>query len=298
MEPLHHDAASVGRWKREHAALQRRLDTARSFRGVRASAAPVDLGLRLRRGEHLFLVVEHAGLVEPGTSSVDAAPLLDRGVTTITDRRVVFEGTTRRREWALGRVVEHRHYDRRPTTMIEVSNRKRISGIAYEPARAADVRFSFDLALAHRRGTVDALEAELARQLVRHDASRPSVHAGAWVWRGWVRPVPVASAILAGIIAVGAILAGRSGDERTPVARDARHEPSAFSARDFVGGYRPTGTPGAIEPAGLGVGAAPRPTASTPPTAPAAPGGPAPCASVVVLGPAAVPDLLCAALGP
>jgi hypothetical protein len=301
VEPLNHDAAALGRWKREHAALEHRLETARTFRGLSASAAPVNRGVRLRRGERLFLVVERVGLVEPGELPVDQAAVVDRGTATITNRRLVFEGTTRTREWAFGKLVEHRHYERRPTTVIEVTNRKRLSGITYDASSAADVRFSFDLALAHHTGTLDAFEGELERQLVRHDAQPPGVHAGAWVWRGWARPVPVASALLTAIVVTAALVVGGGPDDTARLRALTARGTDAFTSVEFESAA-PSRAPAdpseepppsasgpvivtAFDRAGGSI-ASTRP----PPTAPAPPPG---CAPVAVIGPASIPDPIC-----
>jgi hypothetical protein len=309
MEPPSYDAASIGRWKREHSALERRIETANSFIGLTASAAPVGVGIHLRRGERFFLAVDRAELVEPGRSTVDAAPALDRGVAVITDRRVVFHGANRTREWAFSRLVEHRHYDRRPTTMIEVSNRKRVSGIAYDTAQATDVRFMVDLALAHHRGTLDTFRRDLRRQLLRHDISRPSVHAGAWVWRGWARPVPVGTIVLTVIAVVGALVAGGSDDANTETALGGRGAAGELSALDNAPSFEaadPEDAAGDVTDDATGAGSS---TASGGPNnaaataaaqaAPAvAPASAPACASVVALGPLAVPDPVCAVLGP
>jgi len=293
MEPLNQGVASVGRWKRERAALERRLDSARSFHGLTASAAPVGQATHLRRGERLFLVIERAVLIEPRGLSVDAAAALDRGTATITDRRVVFEGAKHNREWAFGKLVEHRHYERRPTTMLEVSNRVRTSGIAYDATRASDVRFLFDLALAHHDGTVEDLQHEIERQLIRHDARRPGVHAGAWVWRGWAHPVPVASAILTAIVVAGALLVGPSDEPVRQRALEARGD--GLTTPDFSNGFGEDGAQAvADEPtpivstAGASRGRGPASAAPTP--APTPPSG---CAAVVVIGPVTIPDPLC-----
>ena len=226
LERRHRDISVAG-WKREHAALERRVEAASHFSGFSEADAP-GITLSLRRDERVFMVVEHVELVEPGPDSVEAAPVLDTGIATITDYRVVFEGRLRTREWSFARLVDARHHDRPPSTSMEVDNRKRVSGIVYDAVRASDVRFLLDLALAHHAGRVAEFRAGLEREFARHTADRPGVHAGAWVWRGWARPVPTALTVAA-LILTGAIVYASSGGENARSAARAATPPPNFA---------------------------------------------------------------------
>jgi hypothetical protein len=104
----------------------------------------------------------------------EAPAAVDNGAATITDRRVVFQGTTRKREWAFDKLLGYHNDGRVPLTLFHVANRQKISGLLYERAQAEEVHLRLALALAHYEGTVDAMLSHVERQLAVHEASRPA----------------------------------------------------------------------------------------------------------------------------
>src|ERR1700682_5764264 len=128
-------AQALSLWQQEDSELRAMLDEARS-QGVRAG-----LGLALKKGESAFQVLEGSALIEPrrlpghwegrsqgfsfkvakgvryrvGTSKGhyvqgDEVPTpIDTGTLTITDQRVVFQGTKATREWAFSKLLGVQH---------------------------------------------------------------------------------------------------------------------------------------------------------------------------------------------
>ena len=86
---------------------------------------------------------------------------IDTGTLTITDHRAVFLGAQQTREWAWSKLVGFHDDEVTAWTGIAVSNRQKISGVAYPPAAAASVRLTLELAAAIGNGTVDHLVADL-----------------------------------------------------------------------------------------------------------------------------------------
>src|SRR5947209_7029736 len=118
-------------WQEEADALRGYLNIAHTFAGATAADEP-SVPLQLAPGERVFSVLERASLVEPrkrperwaagytGFSfrlargvrdrltdatgkkepGEEAPAAVDKGMATITDRRVVFHGARRTREWA------------------------------------------------------------------------------------------------------------------------------------------------------------------------------------------------------
>src|SRR5947209_11521721 len=192
-------------WQEEADALRAHLTVAQTFAGATAADEP-SVPLQLAPGERVFSVLERASLVEPRkqperwatgytgfsfrlarsvrnrvTSSngkkdpgEEAPAAVDTGAATITDGRIVFQGSRRKREWAFDKLLGYHNDGRVPLTLFHVSNREKVSGLLYERAQAEEVHFRLALALAHHRGEVDALVAHIEGQLAVHEASRPA----------------------------------------------------------------------------------------------------------------------------
>jgi hypothetical protein len=192
-------------WQQESAALREYLTVAANFAGATA-ADEASVPLQLKPGERVFSVLEAVSLVEPqrlpdrwvggysgfsfplargvryhlGASKgrrvpgEEAPTAVDTGAATVTDRRVVFQGSKRSREWSFDKLLGYHHDGRLPLTLFQVSNREKVSGLLYQRAQAEELHFRLALALAHHRGDVDGLIAHLEAQLDAHEATRPA----------------------------------------------------------------------------------------------------------------------------
>jgi hypothetical protein len=98
---------------------------------------------------------------------------MDRGMATITDRRVVFSGARRTREWAFDKLLGYHNDGRVPLTLFHLSNREKVSGLLYDARQAEEVHFRLALALANCADTVNEFVNHIERQLAVHDAARP-----------------------------------------------------------------------------------------------------------------------------
>jgi hypothetical protein len=191
-------------WQEEADALREELNVAHTFAGAAAADEP-SVPMRLAPGERVFSVLERVSLVEPrkqperwaagytgfsfrlarglryrvtvGTGKKepgDEAPTaVDAGAGTITDRRVVFQGSRRTREWVFDKLVGYHNDGRVPLTLFNLSNREKVSGLLYDAGLAEEVHFRLALALAHHGGTVDEFINHIERQLAVHEAARP-----------------------------------------------------------------------------------------------------------------------------
>jgi hypothetical protein len=202
------DAAAYRRalepWQDEADALRAQLAIAQSFSGATA-ADEASVPLQLAPGERVFSVLERVGLVEPrnlperwavgytgfsfrlarGVRYRDAVggkkkqpgeelpTPVDTGMATITDRRVVFHGSRRTREWAFANMAGYHNDGRVPVTLFNLSNREKVSGLLYDRAHADDVHFRLALALAHYGGNVADFVSHIERQLAMHEGTRP-----------------------------------------------------------------------------------------------------------------------------
>jgi hypothetical protein len=190
-------------WQEEADALRAYLTVVRTFAGATAADEP-SVPLQLAPGERVFSALERVGLVEPrkrperwsagytGFSfamarglryraaaggkkqPADEAPTaIDTGMATITDRRVVFHGSKRTREWAFDKLAGYHNDGRVPVTLFQVANREKVSGLLYDRANAEEVHFRLALALSHHHGNVDAFLDHIERQLAVHEAAKP-----------------------------------------------------------------------------------------------------------------------------
>lgn len=139
-------------------------------------------GTRLGRSSGFSVNLSHGIRVGIGGSRGTYVPgaeelrITDDGAVSVTDRRVVFQGGLKTREWSFGKLIGIQHDPQRPISLIQVSNRQNVSGIAYPAEQAAQVRFLLELGAAIEAGTV--------QQLIRFVEGERAEHAR-------VRPVPL-----------------------------------------------------------------------------------------------------------
>lgn len=199
-----HYRAAAAQWQETDANLRSLLQVAQTFNGLTAPDSP-NLPLVLKRNEHAFFTLTGAGLVESrrgaghyvggysgfsfrvakgvryhvgGTrghyeAGAEQPTVIDTGTATITDQRVVFQGAKQTREWAFAKLLGYQHFDTPPWTAIQVSNRQKTSGLLCDANTAGNFQFRLALALAHYRGDVPGLVAQLQAQVQAHAASKP-----------------------------------------------------------------------------------------------------------------------------
>lgn len=198
-----HEAARR-RWEDERNGYVAMLDLARRFHGTSSNQ------LRLEPGEALFYSVAGASLVEEhravgyrhegsaGVSiilgSVAARPVryrataagehavqgsrtptaVDTGPMYVTNRRVVLEGMWQTKACGFDELLEVRHVEYAGSTTFVKAFQPESMSVHYGPGLAASFEFRVDLALAHFRGTVGDLVAELEKDLTAIEANCPS----------------------------------------------------------------------------------------------------------------------------
>lgn len=199
VEQYQHDLAH---WQELHDSTAQALALAQGFNGE------ISAQLMLKATEAVYATVTNASLVEErrgaghytGGSSgvsipigsigghavryhvgatrghyVQAPPVptaIDHGTVFVTNQRVVFQGGRQTRECAFAKLIGMQHIDD-GTTVLSVSNRQKPTVIHYGTQIAGWFHFRLDLALAHFKGTVADLVAQLQGQLVQLDTTRP-----------------------------------------------------------------------------------------------------------------------------
>jgi hypothetical protein len=193
-------------WEQTDRQLAVLIERARA--AAAGSFAAVDSSVPLKAGEHALLDLAGVSLVEPrrgpghwqggnqgvsvhvpGTKSMryrigathgsyvqgeEHPTPIDTGTLTITDRRAVFVGAQQTREWAWSKLVGFHDDNVSAWTGIAVSNRQKISGVAYPVAEAASVRLGLELAAALGNGTVDSFIADLEAERAQWATQRPA----------------------------------------------------------------------------------------------------------------------------
>jgi hypothetical protein len=174
------------------------LSIARDYEGVTAADGH-PIPIVLRAGERMFATLSGATLVEPrkgpghwdgrsqgvsvhvpGTRSmryrvgashgtfvqgVEKPTGIDVGTFTLTTHRAVFTGSKQTREWLWTKLISVTHASDAHWTMLAVSNRQKVSGIAYDDEHAEWCRFWIDFSVAKATGGTAPLVASLEAEL-------------------------------------------------------------------------------------------------------------------------------------
>ncbi len=195
---------ALAHWQAQRDGYAELLQLAESFNGVTTNE--VVLG----PGEALFYKVTGAALLDSrstghweGSSSGFSVPVgggvryrvgatrghyvqgepvltaIDHGTLYLTNRRAVFMGPKQTREVDFAKLAGFSHDDSSGTTTFSVSNRQKPVTVHYGAGLSASFDFRLDLALAHYRGTTEALVAQLRQDLAQLDAARPVAPTGA-----------------------------------------------------------------------------------------------------------------------
>lgn len=192
-------------WERTDELLALLID--RATAAMKGDFPSVDPSMALKAGEHALVSLPGVTLIEPrrgaghweganqgvsvrvpGTKSMryrvgatkgtfvqgeEHPTPIDTGALTITDRRATFVGSKQTREWAWTKLVGFHDEDVSTWTGIAVSNRQKISGVAYPSSQAASVRLHLELAAALGNGTVEAFIADMQAERTEWAAQRP-----------------------------------------------------------------------------------------------------------------------------
>ena len=110
------------------------------------------------------------GHFQQGTPTPTA---IDVGTAYITNRRMIFQGARQTRECLFDKLVGFQHDDAIGQTIFSVSNRQKPTCIHYGSSLSDWFDFRLDLAIAHYRGTVDAMARDLRADLAALDSSVP-----------------------------------------------------------------------------------------------------------------------------
>jgi hypothetical protein len=195
--------AKLAAWQQQRDAYADLVNVAATYAG---EPSP---DIMLKPGETVFAAVTHVALVEDrrgagewkGRSQGFSVPIgsihgrsiryrvgssrghfqqgaptptaIDVGTAFITNQRMVFQGGRQTRECLFAKLVGFQHDDVAGQTIFSVSNRQKPTCVHYGPDLTDWFDFRLDLAIAHYRGTVAAMVAELKADLAALDASMP-----------------------------------------------------------------------------------------------------------------------------
>ncbi|NNN22699.1 MAG: hypothetical protein HKL80_11950, partial [Acidimicrobiales bacterium] len=209
----HHEKVyetQLAAWQRETYELEELIEKARANQPLDPSS--VDTSMVAKRGEHIYFVLKYTDLVEvrqqrghyqggytgfsfhvaknvnyrvggmrghyvPGP---ELPTEIDSGSLAITDKRIVFQGSSTTKEWNFDKLIGYEHEAGAPLTWIHVSNRQKTSGIKYAPVLITTVHFEIARAVAIHgndlAGFIDHLEKELTQQMQEKPQSPPGSH--------------------------------------------------------------------------------------------------------------------------
>ncbi|WP_378528538.1 Ig-like domain repeat protein [Nocardioides yefusunii] len=154
-------------WEQRGDFLRELCREAREWDGV--TAAEVPDGIKLKSGERVY-GTSPGVLVEARTrQNVPTLVGADSGTVTVTDRRVVFRGPSKKREWLLDSIDDLQRQD--DVFLIGVTQRKTLSGVDLSGQERALLHLN--LALAGVTGERDFVVKQQDDALARHLASDP-----------------------------------------------------------------------------------------------------------------------------
>jgi hypothetical protein len=158
-----------GHWQQTATALREQLAETATFDG----SSQRDLPVKTKSGERLYSRTEAAGLVEMRKPrGVETPTVIDTGTLWITDQRVLFQGAEKSREWSFEKMSAMSHSGP-DLTLMQVSNRQKLSGVAYPGAGRVQVRRRLELAHATAVGRREQMVTAAKLQLDRHLQNPP-----------------------------------------------------------------------------------------------------------------------------
>ena len=99
---------------------------------------------------------------------------IDIGTTYITNKRLLFEGSSQTRECSYDKLLGVQHSDAEGSTTLSISNRQKPTTIFYGPKLSGVFDFRLELALAHYRNNLTQLIDATQQQLESLDANKPT----------------------------------------------------------------------------------------------------------------------------
>jgi hypothetical protein len=270
-------AVALAGWQRQDVAARRLVDAARNARPDPPGAGPGSL--RLSRAEAVYwtgtgALIEPAyepALRPPDHPDIDFGPApgaaatgmgvsarqTDTGAVTVTSKRVVFVGRSRR-EWAFGKLTGVAH-TASGQTLMRVGNRVRVSGLVFAPDVVPGFRFHLAVARADAAGDRAGLIARLEAEVDRHQALRPpppapaaaeSAPVSAWFGPGVLTTIAASAVLLVGLCCVGTVMSADNNeaslstpDAGVPASTGAPAGPPAPPARPSRAAPSPEATP-------------------------------------------------------
>jgi hypothetical protein len=176
-------------WQRIDHDAEQMVAAARGFAGLPADQ--VRPYAQMRRGEVALWVRSGIPMVEPLWSvplsaagyaaftlfpgpagPLCATKVVDSGVAVVTNQRVLLHGR-HRHEWPYAKLIGLAHVADNRTTVMQVSNRVKPSGLVIDLAAAPSFRLNVNLGLADYAGERDLFVAQLERQISEHQQLRP-----------------------------------------------------------------------------------------------------------------------------
>lgn len=120
------------------------------MRSTRGSYQGGSTGVSFRIAKGVsYRVGAHRGVYEPGPEELRT---IDRGLVSVTTRRVIFAGPSKTREWAFDKLLNIGEDPAKGVLMMAVSNRQKTSGILVGPKGLPQLDAAVDLGIAVSEG--------------------------------------------------------------------------------------------------------------------------------------------------
>jgi hypothetical protein len=255
---------ATARWEPDAQRLRELIETAQTLGTEDAPTSARGCPVALKRGETAFYWLSTVSLIETGLerdhckedysefslhvlrnvdwqtgatresseAGTESPSVIDVGSVTITNQRVVFQGSKHARVWTFSRLLGIKDDTKMPWTAFAVTKQQKVFGLLYTEEEAEEFRFRLHLARAVQAGNRQALVVALERERVQHDAVRPVPEVPGvqdpmmpavrsfTVWPRWAR-IGASLVVLLMVGLIGAAAVGRANstfDAQSPLS--------------------------------------------------------------------------------
>lgn len=179
------------------------------------------------------LAVDLAGTDEPPRPLPPGIRAVEVGSGVVTDRRVVFLGRHRQRDWWFEELIAPAHHRRSPLTLLPTVDGSLVAGLLVSRPVTLTFRFHLTLAFADGLGNRDAVAACLDELVATHQRTRPTAPPVARPEQAPVRArlsdrrgVSAVAAVAASVVTALAVAVGVALPPAAPMVGLDRSEPS------------------------------------------------------------------------
>lgn len=167
---------ALAAWQANEEKLQEMLtvvDDCMNGRTAEQFTDMTDYGFMLEADEFPVAYLQGAAYLELDTSDgPEAITVADEGHAMITNKRILFAGSSRSHEWEFTKLINMTHVPL-GYTVFSSKGRSTPTGLGYGEGPALDVQFRLEIASAMARETLPKYFEKLTQQKQKHSSEKP-----------------------------------------------------------------------------------------------------------------------------